>query len=70
MKVELTQRDIELLLILLNENAVGDLGDLKNQPSFSIEELALIDKLEAAIRQNELLDKILFDVSKSDNTYH
>ncbi|MCB4790612.1 MAG: hypothetical protein LHV68_01875 [Elusimicrobia bacterium] len=56
MNIDLTPREIELLLILINEAAQGDFS-LDGPPIYSIEELALIKKLEKALETMDKLDK-------------
>ena len=68
MKVDLTQRDIELLLFLINEAASGELGTRK-RTRFTIQELSLISKLEKALRNDDLIEKILFNAGK-ETTLH
>ncbi len=55
MKIDLTMRDIELLLFLINSAALEDFN-ARRPFSFSAEELALIDKLENALRREETAD--------------
>ncbi len=68
MKVDLTQRDIELLLFLVNEAAAGDSG-LKKRTKFTIQELALLTKLEKALKNEDIIEKIVYNASKS-STLH
>ncbi len=68
MKVDLTQRDVELLLFLINEAAQGELGTRKRS-RFTIQELSLISKLEKALRNDDLIEKILFSAGK-ESTLH
>lgn len=68
MKVDLTQKDIELLLFLINEAAAGELSSRKRS-KFTIQELALITKLEKALQSNDLIEKIVYSATKS-NTLH
>jgi hypothetical protein len=63
MKVDLTQRDIELLLFLINEAAAGELSTRKRK-RFTMQELSLISKLEKALRNDDLIEKIMFSVGK------
>ena len=58
MKIDMTPREIELLLILINEAAQGDFT-LDGPPIFSIEELSLIKKLESALETIEKTEKKL-----------
>lgn len=52
MKVDLTPREIEVLLILMNEAASGDFT-LDGPPIYSTEELSIVKKLEAALEHGE-----------------
>ncbi len=63
MKVDLSQKDIELLLFLINEAAAGDLSSRKRS-KFTIQELALISKLEKALQHSDLIEKIIYNVTK------
>lgn len=68
MKVDLTQRDIELLLLVLNDVAQS-YDNLDEQPIYSIEEFTLVEKLEAALRKSESAEKMLLD-TKVERVYH
>ena len=69
MKIDLTKKEIEFLLLLFGDTAESDLSSSKSA-SFSIEELSLINKLEKALKYSEALEKIILDTSKSGNIYH
>jgi hypothetical protein len=68
MKVDLTQRDIELLLFLINEAAAGGLGSRKRS-KFTMQEISLITKLEKALGNDDLIEKIMFSAGK-ESTLH
>ena len=51
MKVDLTPREIELILLLVGDSAASEFEF--DEPSlYSMEELTLISKLESALKQN------------------
>ncbi|MCL2389391.1 MAG: hypothetical protein FWC85_03300 [Elusimicrobia bacterium] len=52
MKVNLTQRDIELIIHLVNEYALSN-SESEAKLSYSMDELLLLDKLEVALRDIE-----------------
>jgi|GEM_PF-3108469 len=68
MKVDLTQRDIELLLFLMNEAAAGELGSRKRS-KFTMQEISLITKLEKALGNDDLIERIIFNAGK-ETTLH
>jgi 3-deoxy-D-arabino-heptulosonate 7-phosphate (DAHP) synthase class II len=68
MKLDLTLRDIELMLMLMHEAATLDTGE-NAQPVFTMEEMALIDKLETALKREEILSQEIFDTSVSTLTH-
>ena len=68
MKVDLTQRDIELLLFLINEAAAGGFGTRKRS-KFTMQEISLITKLEKALGNDDLIEKIMFSAGKQ-STLH
>ena len=68
MKVDLTQRDIELLLFLINEAAASELGS-KQRSKFTMQEISLMTKLEKALGNNDLIEKIMFSAGK-ESTLH
>jgi hypothetical protein len=70
MKVDLSSRDIELLLLLINESASPDGFTLNDAGVFSFEELALIEKLESALKKCEMIEKTMLDAPSSDTVYH
>ncbi|HBU69971.1 MAG TPA: hypothetical protein DEE98_06250 [Elusimicrobia bacterium] len=53
MKVDLTPREIELILLILNDVAASDF-EFEGSAVFSSEELSIISKLEMALKQNKL----------------
>ncbi len=65
MKIELSQKEIELLLLLLNDAFSGDLTPSGN-PILTVEERALMEKLESALRDTYLLDKGLLGNNQSN----
>lgn len=65
MKIEMTQKEIELLLLLLNDAFAADFTADGN-PMLTIEERALIEKLEAALRNTYLVDKGLLGTNQSN----
>ncbi|MFH1369644.1 MAG: hypothetical protein ABII64_11030 [Elusimicrobiota bacterium] len=65
MKIELTQKEIELLLLLLNDAFAGDFTPNGN-PILTLEERELIEKLESALRNTYLFDKGLLNNSQSN----
>ena len=68
MKVDLTQRDIEMLIFLINEAASGQLGTRKRS-KFTMQEISLITKLEKALGNEDLIEKIMFSAGK-ESTLH
>jgi hypothetical protein len=52
MKVNLTQRDIEFIIHLVNEYAL-DSSENEAKLNYSMDELLLLDKLEGALRDIE-----------------
>jgi hypothetical protein len=69
MKIDLTARDIEILLTLLADN-VSDEEGCKMPIAFSIEELAIIDKLEAALRKDNIEEPELMDTGSPSGMMH
>jgi len=69
MKIDLTPRDIELLLELLSDTVTDEL-DFKSPITYSIEELALIDKLETALRKSDLDEPELMDTGSPSGLTH
>jgi hypothetical protein len=69
MKIDLTARDIELLLTLLADTISDDQG-FKSPIAYSIEELALIDKLEAALRKGDMEEPELMDTGSPSALTH
>ncbi len=65
MKVDLTTREIELILLLVNEIAMEN-WDSKKNPAFSLEELTLIEKLETALRKEDIVNKTIPNSSQSN----
>ncbi|MCL2144193.1 MAG: hypothetical protein FWH43_01670 [Endomicrobia bacterium] len=53
MKVDLTQKEMEYILFLINESAY-ELSDGKKSGEYTIDELKLMDKLENALRFLEI----------------
>lgn len=53
MKVDLTQREMEYILFLINESA-GMSDDARVSSGYSTDELELMDKLETALRLLEI----------------
>ena len=68
MKVDLSVRDIELILNLLN-NAIDEDFVICEDASFTSAEVALISKLESALRAQAFSQKVAFDTGTSD-TFH
>jgi hypothetical protein len=69
MKIDLTARDIELLLALLADTAYGKKG-FNASIVYSMEELVLIDKLEAALRQETVDEPELMDTGSPSELTH
>lgn len=65
MKIELNQKEIELLLLLLNDTFSADFTPSGN-PILTVEERALMEKLESALRDTYLVDKGLLGSSQSN----
>ncbi|OGS17476.1 MAG: hypothetical protein A2219_01510 [Elusimicrobia bacterium RIFOXYA2_FULL_50_26] len=65
MKIDFTPREVELLLMLINDIADGDFT-FKESAVYSIEELSIIGKLEAALRQNISLKEFAETINSSD----
>jgi hypothetical protein len=63
MKIDLTQKEIELLLLLMNDVFIEDIGSLgsNNTPILTLEERALMEKLESALRSTYIFEKGLLD---------
>ena len=53
MKVNLTQKEMEYILFLISESAGGS-GGGRESDEYTIDELALMDKLESALRLLEI----------------
>jgi hypothetical protein len=68
MKIDLTHRDIELILSVLYETAGKEI-EISMQGSFTIDDLALIDKLEAALKRGEFFGEDSIHAPVSD-LYH
>jgi len=68
MKIELSSRDIELILLLLQES-VSDKLDTNNPDALSLEEFALMERLENALRNIEASEQDILDI-KSGTVYH
>ena len=64
MKVELTARDIELMIALLAQSASDDMFFNPSQ-LFSIEEMALLEKLESALRKCDPKEVDILDTGSS-----
>ncbi|MCX5778262.1 MAG: hypothetical protein NTU66_03445 [Elusimicrobia bacterium] len=65
MKIDLTHRDIEMILSVVYETAGKDTeGVLPG--GFSIDDLVLIDKLEAALKRVEFFGEDTIHASVSD----
>ncbi|MGA2090573.1 MAG: hypothetical protein ABSH12_03825 [Endomicrobiales bacterium] len=64
MKIDLTCRDVELILAALYETTEKDMENPMNG-GFTVNDLALIDKLEAALRRGDFFceDTLLTPVS-------
>ena len=65
MKIELSMRDIGIILSLLSEVAMDEYGMMSNSSS-SMEEFALMDKLETALQRGLLVEHELLDTSGSN----
>jgi hypothetical protein len=68
MKVDLTARDLELMLMLLNDE-VTDKIDLNDPNIIAIEEFTLLEKLENALRNGAAFEQETFDM-KTSNVFH
>lgn len=64
MKIDLTPREMELMLMLLNDAASEEFVRMSGFNIFSMEELSLMDKLENALKQ-EITEKGLPDIKVS-----
>ena len=60
MKIDLTKKEIELLLLLMNDVFIEDLGSI-DTPILTLEERALMEKLESALRSTYIFEKGLLD---------
>jgi hypothetical protein len=69
MKIDLTARDIEILLTLLADSVTDENG-YKTPMAFSIEELAIIDKLEAVLRKENIEEPELMDTGSPSGLMH
>jgi hypothetical protein len=56
MKVELTHREVELILTLINDAVSGDF-DIGDAPIYTTEELEIVRKLEDALKCEDKLGK-------------
>jgi hypothetical protein len=65
MKIELTQKDLELLLLLVNE-AVSRKQNNLEAAFFSLEERMLIEKLESALNRFDFFEKGFLDNNQND----
>ncbi len=65
MKIELSVRDIEIILSLLSEVTMDEYGMMSNSSS-AMEEFALLDKLETALKRGLLMERELLDTSGSN----
>ena len=65
MKVELSARDIELILFLLGNTLVNDF-DTGKPLIFSIEDIALIEKLEKALNKHKQEPKEAVNLNPSN----
>lgn len=68
MKIDFTSRDIELMLMMLHE-VLSDKIELNDPDVMSMEEFALLEKLENALRNSEASEQETFD-AKTSNVYH
>ena len=64
MKVDLTTRDIELILSLLSESAGDDIY-FKSSMLYSMEELMLLEKLESALSKCDSKEADILDTGSS-----
>ena len=64
MKVDLTARDIELILSLLAGSAAEDMY-FRSPSLYSLEESALLDKLEAALKKFSSKEIDILDTGSS-----
>ena len=55
-KLELTHREIELVLTLINDAVTGDF-DIGDAPIYTTEEIEIVKKLEDALKSEEKLGK-------------
>lgn len=65
MKIELNQKEIELLLLLLSDAFTGDLT-AAGATSLTLEERTLMEKLETALRNTYLVDKGMLTTNQSN----
>jgi hypothetical protein len=68
MKMDLTPRDIEYLLLLVNE-MIADKMDMNDPEAVSIDEMMLVEKLETALNSMTTNEHDIFG-GKSTNMYH
>jgi len=64
MKVDLSVRDIELILSLLSDSGPDELG-MAPSLVYSFEEVALLEKLETALKKCDLAEKDILDTGSS-----
>jgi len=69
MKIDITAREIELMLMLLSDVASDDTSD-KPSSFYSIEEIALMEKFEAALRKSDLIEPELLDTGSPSGLVH
>jgi hypothetical protein len=65
MRVELSQKEIELLLLLMNDMFSDGMGG-DDAPIMSLEERVLMEKLESALRNTSVFEKSILDVNSSN----
>ncbi len=64
MKIDLTARDIELMIAILSESASDDMF-FKPSQLYSMEEITLLEKLESALRKCDLKEVDILDTGSS-----
>lgn len=67
MKIELTEKEIELLLLLINDVVTNNFN-VNGKPIYSLEEINLIEKFENALKLHEISKKNILDLEKDNNS--
>lgn len=68
MKIDLTVREIELILALMGDAASSEF--LQDMPIYSLEEKTLVEKLEASLKRGEILEKALLETGETNTLQH